>query len=112
MDTLVTWHQSLIGNRHCQIITNGKCTHAFPVKSKNLEMASDALEDFIDDVRVPSTLWTNGAKEHAGPQTPFKKSCNWNCINLHMIEPGKKNQNNGAQRERLVSSRRDGTGDS
>ena len=81
------------------VVTNGKYTRAFPVKEKTSNLAAGALEDFIDDVGVPSVLWTDGAKEYVGQHTDFRKVCRRNRIDLHMTEPTQKNQNHAAERE-------------
>ena len=99
MDTLVAKHQSLLGNKYVHLITNGKYTRAFPVKNKTSQLAANALEDFVEDVGIPSVLWTDGAKEYVGQHTDFRKSCNKHRIALHMTEPGQKNQNHAAERE-------------
>ncbi len=66
MDTLVARCQSLQGNKYMHVITNGKCIRAFSVKEKLSNLAAGALEDFINDVEVPSVLWTDRAKECVG----------------------------------------------
>lgn len=99
MDTLVARHQSLQGNKYAHVITNGKYTRAFPVKDKTSQLAADSLSDFIDDVGVPQTLWTDGATEFTGHRTPFRKLATRERITLHTTESGQKNQNHDAERE-------------
>ncbi len=99
MDSLVARHKSLHGNRYLHTIMNGKYTRAFPVKDKTSLAATGALDDFVDDVGIPETLWVDGAKEYVGRNTEFKKACRKYRIDLRMTEPGQKNQNHAAERE-------------
>ena len=66
MDAPVAKHQSPLGNKIGHVITNGEMTKVCPVKDKTSKEAAQALEDFCDDVGVPETLWTDGAKEYVG----------------------------------------------
>ena len=99
MDTLVAKHKSLLGNQYGHTITNGNYTRAFPVKDKSSQNAADALSDFCDDVGIPEILWTDGAAEYTGQNTPFRKLCTRQRITLFTTESGQKNQNHAAERE-------------
>ena len=84
-DTLFSKFKSLNGNTCAQIFTDTKMPSVHPTTTK--ADAGYCLEEFIDDVGIPSNLRFDGAREHLGPNTPFMKTIKRNHISWNVVEP-------------------------
>ena len=91
-DTLDGRVTSKDGNRYGQVFANrGSFATIYPMDTKG--KAGDALRTFFLEFGVPEKLTCDGSKEQIGKKTDFIKQVRRNDIKLHVIEPGRNNQN-------------------
>ncbi len=83
-----------------QVFTNGVFTTVHPLDWK--AKVAQALTEFADDVGIPDSLLSDGAKKIVGPRTDFMKEVNRLKIRLRRSEAGRSNQNT-QPREKLAS---------
>jgi len=102
-DTLFSKFKSLNGNTCAQLFTDTGMVTIHPAVSKSA--AGDCLEEFIDEVGIPSNLLFDGASEHLGPNTTFMKAVKKHAINWRVIEPHSHWQNRAEDMIKKVKHR-------
>ena len=91
-DTLVSKVKSFRQNRYAQIISNGRFTRVYPMRSKAGEEVAHAVSMFFEDFGVPEELFLDQATEQIGDLTDLTKLLRRNEVKVKYKEKGRHKQ--------------------
>jgi hypothetical protein len=81
------------------VFTNGKVTKVYPLPSTSSANLTNSLQDFADDVGIPSLIHLDLAAAVEGRRTDFQKLVRYLRTKMKYTELGRLNQNHAAERE-------------
>jgi len=99
MDQMFSRTKSMSGNTCANVFTNGKVTKVYPLPSTSSANLTNSLQDFADDVGIPSLIHSDLAAAVEGRHTDFQKLVRHLRTKMKYTESGRSNQNHAAERE-------------
>jgi hypothetical protein len=87
------------GNTCANVFTNGKVTKVYPLPSTSSTNLTNSLQDFADNVGIPSLIHSDLVAAVEGRRTDFPKLVGHLRTKMKYTESGRLNQNHAAERE-------------
>lgn len=90
IDWMVAGTKAMSQETGAQVLANGRgFVRAYPASSNTTELASQALDEFCQDVGVPRRLHSDRAKEYCANGCKFLRNAKRKHIELTYTEPGR-----------------------